>query len=340
MYKIKTILAVLLCGGLFTACERDYNAELSVKNEMPHYVYISSNRETLISATDSVYKLKEAGKSDMELNFNFTVRYGMSDDKTATVETTVGQDFSLVEEYNKSMSKNLQPLPETFLSFPTTSANIPSGSNEVSVSFKLINIDNLPDGEYLLPITIKSANASNGFPLHKLKKTAYYHITKTDMMLDKSKAEMIDCSDFHPGESGGKGKDALIDGDPATFWHSDYESPKFGGDNAPLPHWLRMDMKSSWEITKIKLWRRSGACATDTKSVIFKVNDELKPYDDPSWQEIGKIEYSITNTDEVMKEIDIAPEKMKRGRYLLLFMNEPGARGVLVELAEIDVYIR
>jgi hypothetical protein len=339
MYKIKIIIAALLCGGLFTACERDYNAELSVKNETPHYIYISSNREMLVSATDSVFKLREAGKSDMELTYSFTVRYGISDDKTATVETTVGQDFSLVEEYNKSKSKSLLPLPEAFLSFPTTTANILSGSDEVSVSFKLINIDKLPDGEYLLPITIKSANASNDFQLHKLKKTAYYYITKTEMMLDKSKAEMIDCSDLRQDEGGGKGIAALIDGDPATFWHSGYGSA-YGGGNAPLPHWIRMDMKSSWEITKIKLWRRIGACATDTKSVIFKVNDELKPYNDPSWNEIGKIEYSITNTAEVMKEISIAPEKMKRGRYLLLFMNEPGARGDLVELAEIDVYIR
>ncbi|MDR0537452.1 MAG: DUF1735 domain-containing protein [Tannerellaceae bacterium] len=339
MYKIKSIITVLLCGGLFTACERDYNSELSVENETPHYIYISSAREQLVSATDSVFKMKEAGKEIMELTYSFTVRYGISEEKTATVETTVGQDFSLVEEYNKSKSKNLLALPESFLSFPTTSANIPSGSDEVSVSFKLINIDRLPDGEYLLPITIKSANASNGFQLHKLKKTAYYHITKTEMMLDKSKAEMIDCSDLRQDEGGGKGIAALLDGDPATFWHSGYGSA-YGGGNAPLPHWIRMDMKSSWEITKITLWRRIGIFSTDTKSVIFKVNDNLVPFDDPSWKEIGKVEFSTTNTDETMKTIAIAPEKMTRGRYLLLFMNEPGGRGDLAELAEIDVYIR
>jgi hypothetical protein len=340
MCKIKSLIAILFCAGLLTACQRDYNAELSVKNETPHYVYISSDRELLVSATDSVVKLKEAGKENMELTFNFTVRYGISDSKTATVETTVGQDLSLVQEYNKSQSKNYLPFPESFISFQNTTANIPSGSDEVNASFKLINIDKLPDGDYLLPITIKSANASNGFQLHKLKKTAYYHITKTEMMLDKSKAEMIDCSDFHPGESGGKGIAALIDGNLTTFWHSDYESAKFGGGNAPLPHWMIMDMKSSWEIVRIKLWRRSGACATDTKSVIFKVNDEIKPYNDPSWSEIGKIEYSTTNTEEVMKEIAIASEKIKRGRYLLLLLTEPGARGDLAELAEIDLYIR
>ncbi|MDR0537453.1 MAG: DUF1735 and LamG domain-containing protein [Tannerellaceae bacterium] len=170
MYRIKKIIAVFLCGGLFTACERDYNAELSVKNVIPHYVYISSDIETNVLATDII------DRGETEKSLQLTVKYAVTEEANASVEAILAPDMSLVEDYNKKKSKKFLPFPEANLSFTTGTVNIPVGSLETSVDFKIVNLDQLPNGEFLLPITIKSVNASNGFPVFEAKKTAYYQV--------------------------------------------------------------------------------------------------------------------------------------------------------------------
>lgn len=189
MNKIKTVITVLLCGGLFTSCERDYNSELSVKNEIPHYVYISSNIETNVPATDLV------DRGETETSLQLTVKYAVTEEANATIEATLAPDMSLVDAYNKSKSKKFLPFPEANLSFPTTTANIPVGSFETTVDFKLVNLDQLPNGEFLLPITIKSANASNNFPIFESKKTAYYQVVNKGAVL-KGQWLFDDASNF------------------------------------------------------------------------------------------------------------------------------------------------
>jgi hypothetical protein len=177
MYAIKSLVAIIICAGLLTACQRDYNAELSVKNEMPHYVYLSSAAETNVAATDMV------DQGETETSLQLTVRYGVTDEANATVQATVAPDFSLVEAYNKSKSKKYLAFPEAHLSFPNNTVNIQAGSVEANVDFKLVNLDQLPSGEFLLPITIKSANASNNYPVSEMKRTAYYQITNKSAVL-------------------------------------------------------------------------------------------------------------------------------------------------------------
>ncbi|GAB6394170.1 MAG: T9SS type A sorting domain-containing protein [Bacteroidales bacterium] len=175
MNKINILISIILAGGLFASCGNDW--EPASTEDMPHFVYVPAPYDVLIAATDIV----DVGEKEKDLQF--TVKYGITDDKTATVEATVGIDLSLVAAYNTDNSKNYTPFPEANVSFPSATVSIPAGADEASIQFKLIDLDKLPNGDFLLPVTVKSANASNGFPLHQVKKTVYYAVSNKSAVL-------------------------------------------------------------------------------------------------------------------------------------------------------------
>jgi len=186
MKKIK--ICFLLLAGLFSACMEEWKPAES-EADMPHYVYVPAPYDVSVSATDIV----DTGGKEKELQF--TVRYGVTDDKTATVEAAIGIDLSLVAPYNASNSKSYEPFPEANVSFSASSVSIPSGAVEAGLSFKLVDLDKLSNGDFLLPVTVQSVNASNGFPLHETKKTVYYAITNKSAVL-KGQWQFEDASDI------------------------------------------------------------------------------------------------------------------------------------------------
>jgi hypothetical protein len=183
MNKIKIMICILLCGGLFAACSKD-----DAENPDTHFVYMASTDEITVAVTDAI-------DMGVDTTLQYTVAYGATQDKTAIVQAVVEPDFSLVAEYNKSKSKDLPPLPTTYVQFGESSITIPSGQQKATSSFTLINLGSLPNGEFLLPITIKSVNASNGFPVYEPKRTVYYVISNKSSIL-KGKWTFEDPSDF------------------------------------------------------------------------------------------------------------------------------------------------
>jgi hypothetical protein len=151
--------------------------EPATEGSTPQYVYVPEPYDVSVSATDLI----DLGLSDTTLSF--TVRYGITDNATATVEATIGADLSLVDAYNAANSKDFVPLPEEHVAFPNPVVSITAGDVEASVAFKLVELDRLSNGNFLLPVTVKSVNASNGFPLHETRKTVYYAISNKSAIL-------------------------------------------------------------------------------------------------------------------------------------------------------------
>jgi hypothetical protein len=190
MNKIKVIISILLCGGLFAACNND-----DVENQEAHFVYMALPDEVTVSATEVI----DMGNDAMVVEY--TIAYGITSDKTATIQAVIEPDLSLVDSYNKSKSKNLLPLPATHLQFTETSITIPSGKQKANGSFTLTNLNSLPEGEFLLPVSIKSVNASNGFTLYEPKKTIYYVVSNKFPVL-KGKWTFEDPADFGKATEG------------------------------------------------------------------------------------------------------------------------------------------
>jgi len=64
--------------------------------------------------------------------------------------------------------------------------------------------------------------------------------------------------------SDGGGVVATLDGNFSTYWHSMW------GPNEPLPHWILVDMKQTYDVSKVIVRRRTGN--TDTKTVVVETS--------------------------------------------------------------------
>lgn len=66
--------------------------------------------------------------------------------------------------------------------------------------------------------------------------------------------------------SDGGGKDAIMDGNFNSWWHSMW------GPDAPLPHWLLVDMQNEKEVAFVQVYRRSAN--QDTKTVMLELSSD------------------------------------------------------------------
>ena len=141
---------------------------------------------------------------------------------------------------------------------------------------------------------------------------------------DRSSWEVLSVSDVSTSEGGGMA--TLIDDNLSTYWQSAYE----GGD-APLPHWAVIDMKTSKNISKVELYRRSGN--TDTKSVELYISDQPDA-NTGNWMKIGDVTFSEGNsvTISIPESVDT-----NKGRYLKLLLPDSN-REPYTSIAEIYVY--
>lgn len=82
--------------------------------------------------------------------------------------------------------------------------------------------------------------------------------------LDRVGWEAIACSDEKVEDGGGKA--SVLDGDLNTYWHSQW------GPEMPLPHWILIDMKKTYEIGGVEIVRRLNN--TDTKTLKFEISED------------------------------------------------------------------
>lgn len=126
--------------------------------------------------------------------------------------------------------------------------------------------------------------------------------------------------------SDGGGKDAIIDDDLGTWWHSSYT-----GGNAPLPHWAVIDMLSPKDMSKIELYRRAGN--TDSKSVELYIGNSPDA-DGAGWVQIATGVFSDGDRMEL-----VIPESVNtsQGQYLKVVLPDSN-REPFTNLAEVYIY--
>lgn len=126
--------------------------------------------------------------------------------------------------------------------------------------------------------------------------------------------------------SDGGGKDAIIDDDLNSWWHSNYTD-----ESTPLPHWVIIDMESSKQISKVEVYRRSGT--TDTKTVEIYVGNSPDA-DASGWVEIAT---DVFYNGDCL-ELPIPESKdTNQGRYLKVFLPDSN-REPFTNIAEVYVY--
>ena len=116
-------------------------------------------------------------------------------------------------------------------------------------------------------------------------------------------------------------KEALIDGNLNTFWHSQWDGE---GKNPPLPHIIIFDMQKTQNILSIELARRQNNL--DLKAVMFSISDDKE-----NWTELGKLDFP---NDKVPNAQIILLPKAISGRYFRTTVTDSN-NGVNASIAEI-----
>lgn len=138
-------------------------------------------------------------------------------------------------------------------------------------------------------------------------------------MLDRSHWTITASSDASHKNDGGK-PELLLDNNLNNYWHSSW-SP-----NAPLPHWILIDMQKENNVLEVTVYKRSGN--TDCKKIELYLSN-----DGENFNHIGDINYEKTPTPQGKALTLDTPAK---GRYLKCVITE-SYRAPFVSLAEIKV---
>ncbi|WP_316794476.1 discoidin domain-containing protein [Pedobacter frigoris] len=157
-------------------------------------------------------------------------------------------------------SQNLAPylkLPADAYTISGLDVIIPSGgitSNLVSLKYNSKNLD--PTKVYMLPISISDASGYNVNPLLKTMFITTVKYKAPEIIADRT-GWGITASTTQAGDGT---LAAVLDGDLATFWHSQYSTPA-----SSYPHWIQVDMLTQTNVTSISMAPRSNNATGFTK---------------------------------------------------------------------------
>lgn len=118
------------------------------------------------------------------------------------------------------------------------------------------------------------------------------------------------------------GPDFLIDGSLDTYWHSQW------GPNAPLPHWVKVDMGMDYSVSAIEMWRRMTAGNNDMKKCTLQISK-----DGETWEDIETYTYSKADDKYREKTFD-TPVTI---RYVKYYITE-SHRAPFAGIAEIKIH--
>lgn len=137
-------------------------------------------------------------------------------------------------------------------------------------------------------------------------------------ILDRSTWTATASSD-KAGSDGGKAQ-VLLDGSSDTYWHSQW------APDAPLPHWILVDMKKVHEVAVVEVFKRLSN--TDCKKL-----NVLVSMDGVKFDQIGTIEYEKT---QVPNSKDVTLATPVKAKFIKLVITESW-RVPFVSLSEIKV---
>ncbi|MCA6027405.1 discoidin domain-containing protein [Bacteroides thetaiotaomicron] len=190
----------------------------------------------------------------------------------------------------------------------------------LNTQFKLVSRYSLPDNAI---DDVQTTEKVMNFP-------AYYTVSKEEwneihnqyIDVDRTGWGVEANTEELTGEGAVNGhKEALIDGDLNTFWHSQWDGE---GKNPPLPHIITFDMQQTQNILSIELARRKDNL--DLKAVMFSISDDKE-----NWTELGKLDFP---NDKVPNAQIILLPKAVSGRYFRTTVTDSN-NGVNASIAEI-----
>lgn len=178
---------------------------------------------------------------NQEETFNVYVNYSGLVDLSTPVYVTFEAKPEMVEEYNKTMSSAYKVLPAQNYILEHRTVAITSGSmysEAMQVTLRPEGL--LSKGPYMLPITITNVSDKD-MKVNADLKTLYVVVRYDDSSMTfenytRAGWEVLECS----SNAEGYGPEAVLDGDPATWWEGEQTLDESMGQK--LSHSLTVDM--------------------------------------------------------------------------------------------------
>ncbi len=324
MFKFKmfsvSLVAILLFG--FCSCEgvidipEGSNSELS-KVYLPSAIAVP-NRIVLQMADSTQSVVYRAYVGGYEVN-------------KLDIKVDLGVVPALVDSFNLRNNTSYDLLPEGTYSL-TNSTNIAKGkfgSEPMSIAVNPVGANLTLFKHYLLPVSI--TGVSNGVKMDDELNTSYFLIQPSLNVSDFPKYDrtvwqVAGFSTEEPAEGAPNGlATAFLDGNKDTFWHS-----KWAGGEAPMPHWVSIDLGESQEIHGLSIVaRQNGTNSGKPKDVTIEFSD-----DGQSWTNAGELLFEDVVTEQ---NVFLNPP-FKTARYFKFTVTSSHGDRAYTHLAELNLF--
>lgn len=194
--------------------------------------------------------------------------YGGPSELGSDIEVHFNVDSSLVDSFNTSMGTSYEVMPEESYKLSQTTAVIPAGETSTEpLELSITTIGAIqPAIEYLLPISIE---AEGSIGLNPDLQTTYFFIQGNYIEFDRSGWAIHDV-DSEQGEPAPAPATNILDGDPATFWHSVWSVRP----QPPLPHHITVDMGETQKVHGVRIIGRQGFTRGDPEVLEIAVSSD------------------------------------------------------------------
>ncbi|MFV0607494.1 MAG: discoidin domain-containing protein [Niabella sp.] len=178
----------------------------------------------------------------------------------------------------------------------------------------------------IFTITISAALAFTLFAGCGKADAVLYKDNATALLADKTSWTATADSETPDGwENTGKAT-AVLDGNIATYWHTDYSVV------TPYPHWVLIDMKKEYNLITVMVTNRQGSKPNKIGMKKFKLEGST---DGTNFELLGEFELAISNSAQ---SFPVSSDKAYRYIKLTALTSQTGTTNHTF-LAEIDVVV-
>lgn len=240
---------------------------------------------------------------DTENRWNLTCKLAVDADYLASYNTKNGTVYQLMPEGDYTVPEEM-----------TLKSGITNSAINVKVSGSKFN-----PGDYMLPIRIAEisqfaiSKTNNVYPLA-------VRVMAPELSRDGWTAEAN--TEELTGEGNSGKASCLIDGDPATYWHSMWQS----GTNPGMPYAIILDTKKEQTFYQVAMAQRQNTSYTDTGTGKFYVSTD-------------KSNWTLAGSFKMQKVLDLQTFGLipTKGRYLKIVI-ETSNRDTNASLSEVYAY--
>lgn len=233
----------------------------------------------------------------------FGAAYGGPGEPGSDIGILFSVDSSLVDSFNTSMGTSYEVMPEESYELSHTTATIPTGeTNTEPLELSITTIGGIqPVTQYLLPISIET---DDEIGINSDLQTTYFLIEGKYIEFDRGDWKIYDVDSEQEGAYPAIN---ILDGDPGTFWHTQYSPGR-----PPHPHHVSIDLSETQKVNGLRIIGREGFTRGDPSEIMIAVST-----DGQNWE----YEETFSTTFDVVNENTFYLSQAESGQYIRITTN-------------------